>query len=62
MKSLLTISVILVTIVAPIVAARASSARRGLKTLLVFLLLFDAAYVFTVAYYFAAHFRPEDRF
>jgi len=58
MKSLLLTSILLVTVVAPIVASRARDPLRGAKRLIAFMLAFIAVYIVYVAFLHPVLFVP----
>jgi hypothetical protein len=59
MKSLLLMSVIIVTFVVPTLAARRRNPARAVRGFMVFMLLFTAAYWAHVAYVHTAQFVPH---
>ncbi len=61
MKALLLLSILVVTVAVPALAARDANRRRGLWRMLLFLLLFDAAYLAYVTLGHASLFVPAGR-
>ena len=53
------ISLLVATVIAPVLFARDRHARRGLKRLLLFFVAFDAAYVAYVAFVHTVHHVPR---
>jgi hypothetical protein len=59
MEKLILMSIIFATVVAPTVAARGSSPVRSAKRLMLFLFLFNAAYLAALVFIYAPNFVPE---